>query len=214
MATVTFTNLTYQPIAPVIVAVHGQATLGRSRRGDRSKAGHGGDVIFTPGMASSAELATLAETGDPGMLATKLGRDMRVHTTVVLTGAAGVIMPGETAVGHVPVTGHGQMISLAGMLVSTNDGFATGRNIPISIYGTTEKMLNVYDAGSEANNELCSHVPGPPCSGESGNMRMTEGAEGFISVHPGIRGDGDVTLERDWRNPVAQVMVIGPLAPQ
>ena len=98
------------------------------------------------------------------------------------------------------------MVSLAAML------WVGGRNLGIPIFGVTEVVLNGYDAGSEANNERCTHVPGPPCGTGSGSMRMTERAEGCVSVHPRIRGDGGVPLSRDWRNPVARVVIIGPLA--
>ena len=63
-------------------------------------------------------------------------------------------------------------------------------------------------AGTETNNELCSHIPGPACGGDTGNMQDGPG-EGFIHVHRGFHGVGDVLSEAgyDWRNPVAEVYI-------
>ena len=222
VTTVTFTNLSYQVMAPVLVVVHGPSAGGGVGTLDSGSPirdqggivrppapGYAADVVFTPGMPASEALATLAETGSPAMLETMLGRDLRVSSTAVLTGAATVIQPGESVAAEIETT-PGQMVTLVGMLVSTNDAFAGARNIHVPYYGSVEVMLNAYDAGSEANTEMCSDIPGPPCAEDSGNMRVTAGAEGFVYVHPGIRGDAEITLDRDWRNPVARVVVVGP----
>lgn len=57
------------------------------------------------------------------------------------------------------------------------------------------------------NNELCSHIPGPACTTESGNQEATPG-EGYIHVHRGVHGIGDITADvYDWRNPVAEIFI-------
>lgn len=57
--------------------------------------------------------------------------------------------------------------------------------------------------------ELCDHIPGPPCG--KAFVRNTGGAEGYVHVHSGIHGIGDLVPEQfDWRNPVAEV-VISPI---
>jgi hypothetical protein len=62
-----------------------------------------------------------------------------------------------------------------------------------------------YDAGSEANTELCEHIPGPPCGNQA---RMLTGAEGFVHVHRGIHGVGDLNeAAMDWNNPVVKVVI-------
>ena len=67
-------------------------------------------------------------------------------------------------------------------------------------------MTPVYDAGSEANTESCLSIPGPPCG--SAGFRDTADAEGFVHVHSGIHGIGDLAPQRyDWRNPGAYVTV-------
>jgi Spondin_N len=92
----------------------------------------------------------------------------------------------------------GLLISVAAMLSLTNDGFVAARSVPLpaEVAATTTVGLHAFDAGSEANTELCTHVP---C--EIHDRRMTEGAEGFVTEHPGIRGDADLPLSRAWSGP-------------
>ena len=62
-------------------------------------------------------------------------------------------------------------------------------------------------SGTEANNELCTHVPGPACDADSGNLEDVPG-EGYVHIHRGVHGVGDLTASvYDWRNPVAEVFV-------
>ena len=65
-----------------------------------------------------------------------------------------------------------------------------------------------YDAGTEANDELCTHIPGPPtvCQGEGFNP--SRGADNFVHIHSGIHGIGNLSAARyDWRNPVARITI-------
>ena len=67
-----------------------------------------------------------------------------------------------------------------------------------------------YDSGSEVNDELCTSIPGPffaECGGSGGGAKVN-GGEGFVHVHRGVHGVGDLKPNaRDWRNPVAEVRV-------
>ena len=56
--------------------------------------------------------------------------------------------------------------------------------------------LPAYDAGSEANTESCDQVP---C--EIHGQPTTEGAEGAVREHPGIRGNVDIPERRGWQDP-------------
>eukprot|EP00121_Abeoforma_whisleri_P015246 Awhi_evm1s14050 len=47
-------------------------------------------------------------------------------------------------------------------------------------------VLPTLDAGAEANNELCTSIPVPAYTPESGKQRDLDGAEGLIHVHRGI----------------------------
>jgi hypothetical protein len=71
--------------------------------------------------------------------------------------------------------------------------------------GTKVIYANVWDAGTEANNELSTHIPGPPFGGA---MRDVGDAEGFVHIHPGIHGVGDLDASMyDWRNPGVMVTI-------
>lgn len=71
----------------------------------------------------------------------------------------------------------------------------------------TVKIMHNIITGTEENNELCSHVPGPACSETSGNLQTVSG-EGFIHVHRGIHGVGSLADDVfDWRSPVAEITI-------
>jgi Spondin_N len=90
------------------------------------------------------------------------------------------------------------LVSVAAMLSLTNDGFVAARSIPLpqQVGASARVPLRAYDAGSEANTESCAHVP---CKVHG--RRMTNGAEGVVREHPGIRGDVDISLRRRWEGP-------------
>ncbi|MEZ4630306.1 MAG: spondin domain-containing protein [Deinococcales bacterium] len=65
--------------------------------------------------------------------------------------------------------------------------------------------LHVYDAGSEANNESCTYIPGPPCG--NANQRAGHG-EGSVQLHQGLMGVGDISVEMyGWSDPVASIIL-------
>ncbi len=167
---------------------------------------HSSDMmpLFTLGAPASDELAAVAEDAMNDPLIDKLSGSSQVRDVQLATGENGPILPGETVTKVIDGSRRASWISLVGMMVTTNDGFYAMRGQRAPTYGERSFLLRGYDAGSEANNELCSHIPGPPC-GNPG-VRATEGAEGFVHVHSGIHGVGDLeSSESDWKNPVARV---------
>jgi hypothetical protein len=157
--------------------------------------------LFTPGEEAGPELAQLAEDAVSDPLLALLGTLPQVHDTNV---GAGPIPPGESATVEIEVTGNFRTLSVVGMLVTTNDGFYStsgmvrpnGRKVALNAIA--------WDAGSEGNTESCDHIPGPPCG--NALVRVTDTAEGFIHVHAGIQGTGDLApADFDWNNPVANV---------
>jgi len=120
--------------------------------------------------------------------------------------ADGVIMPGMSATVEIETNRGSQRISAAGMLVTTNDAFFAVRGVEVRKKDGPTVHARAYDAGSEFNSELCDYIPGPPC-GNPGE-RDTAGAEGYVYIHAGIHGIGDLDSEVfDWRNPVATVTI-------
>ena len=189
---VTITNLTYdQIISPPVVVVHD----------DRFS-------LFHPGQPAGSELVALAEDGMTGPLAGLLAVSTGVGDYAV---AAGGIPPGGSITVEVSVRGRAKLFSVAGMLVSSNDAFIglNGYALPFGLFNSSGSMgvnAPAYDAGSEANTESCDHIPGPPC-GNPGE-RMTDGAEGFVHIHRGIHGTGDLDASmKDWRNPAAWISI-------
>ena len=97
-------------------------------------------------------------------------------------------------------------MSLVGMLATTNDAFYALNGVAGPRQGTVTYYSVAWDAGSEANNEDCRVIPGPPCG--KFFVRATDGAEGFVHVHSGIHGVRDlVPANHDWRNPVAKITI-------
>lgn len=186
---VTVTNLTVgESFTPFLVASHRAAD----------------NLLFTPGGAPSDDLAALAEGGDTGPLQTFLDTDNRVNAT---TTSAGLLDPGQSVTVPITVRPGRDHISLAAMLIPTNDGFVSVQNIAPP-HGRRARTLYApaYDAGSEPNDELCVSIPGPVCGGAGSSPGA--GGEGFVHIHGGIHGVGDlVPAQRDWRNPVAKIVI-------
>ena len=187
---VTITNLTRgQIFSPPVVFTH------NSRYGP----------LFTAGSPASSELAEIAEDAVNQPLVDALEADSNVKDIGTVLGAMGVIKPGETASGVVEASRRFRLISLAGMAVTTNDAFyaLNGVSGPRG-HRTAVYMSPAWDSGSEANNEDCDFIPGPPC-GNPG-VRDTDDAEGYVHINAGIHGIADlVPADHDWRNPVARI---------
>lgn len=65
--------------------------------------------------------------------------------------------------------------------------------------------------GTEENNELCSHMPGPACPANSGNVDAGPG-EGYVHAHRGFHGVGDLSeADYAWLNPAAEVFIARPV---
>lgn len=186
---VTITNITSgQVFTPLAVVSHSPAV-----------------GLFQVGQAASVELEHVAEAGDTGPLAAALGAsgetaDIQALTTPLPPGQS-VTVPIMTAAGM-------DLISVVGMLVPTNDAFVALNGV-MALADSATFRVPAYDSGTEANDENCMHIPGPPnvCQGEGFN-ESREGAEGFVHIHRGIHGIMDLTASvYDWRNPVAQITI-------
>ena len=189
---VTITNITAAQIfTPVLVATH-KADVG----------------FFELGAAPSGELADLAEGGATGGLQGVLDSlpeyVMDTNTSGTTANGNPLIEPGESVTIYIDGNRDYNRLSLAGMLLPTNDTFVAVDSMPLP-RKYASSMAIAYDAGSEMNDELCANIPGPQCMGSP----FSEGlAEGFVHVSRGISGEGDLNAsDYDWRNPVARVTV-------
>lgn len=188
---VTVTNLTRgQIFSPPVVAAHSSRMT----------------PIWTLGSKASPELANVAEDALNPILIGKLKKSPFVRGIAEVKGKNGVILPGETAKVVLTTRGPADRFSMAGMLVITNDAFFGANGAPLPRRGSHTLMSPAYDAGSEANTESCAHIPGPPCG--NAMVRVTKGAEGYVHIHAGIHGIGDLKPQTyDWRNGVARISI-------
>ena len=195
---VTITNLTKgQTFTPVLIASHTPATR-----------------IFAPGTAASPQLQVLAEEGDTAMLAALL-RGTSTTVGEVVTGPpplAGLQTPGTTRTYDISGGGTFTQLSLAAMLIPTNDAFVGANSVTLpSGFDPIVVDLLAYDSGTEINDELCASIPGPSfteCGGPGGGGRPGRG-EGAVTVHNGMHGVGTMSAPlRDWRGPVARVTIV------
>ena len=161
--------------------------------------------LFELGQPASSELYPLAEDGNTTPLTDHLDTLSSVLEYEV---SAGPVMPGDSVTLEVTTRRTLRFVSVAGMLVTTNDAFFAIRGVRVPLFDEKTVEAEAYDAGSEANTEDCDDIPGPPC----GNINRVGGGEGYVSIHSGIHGTaGGVPTsdlnpsERDWRNPVALI---------
>lgn len=165
---------------------------------------HEDDVsMFAAGSAASPELAALAEGGDTAPLADLLAGSGSVADLETTDGLLG---PGESVTFMIRSSRRAGYLSVAAMLIPTNDAFFALNGAKVPRGGSTTYRVVAYDAGSEPNTESCDDIPGPVCGGEGGSP--TAGGEGFVHVHNGIHGIADLsTSVYDWRNPVAMIHI-------
>ena len=192
MYEVRVTNLTNaQRFTPILAVTH--------TRGAR---------VFRPGTAATPELKALAEGGDTGPLTALLtGLPAAVRE---VGSTSGLLTRGASVTFEISGGGGFDLLSLAAMLIPTNDAFV-GLETTLPESGETKVVYAyVYDAGTEQNDELCSSIPGPffsECGGPGGGAAAGNG-EGVVTVHSGIHGVGDLMPHlRDWRNPAARIAI-------
>jgi len=186
MYEVTITNITSgQTFTPILVASHKKSVN-----------------LFTLGTAASQELEELAEGGATGPLAAVLMSNSKVKD---VTDSGALLGPGQSVMIEVSAK-KASRISVAAMLVPTNDTFMALNNAKAPKQGSITYQVGAYDAGSEPNDELCASIPGGGgCAGEGFSAAN---GEGFVHISSGIHGIGDLAPEAyDWRNPVASITI-------
>jgi Spondin_N len=188
---VSITNLTRgQQFTPILAVTH-RPTI----------------ALFALGQPASDPLRTLAEEGNTAPFVTALTGNAAV--TRLLPGA-GLTNPGTTARFTIEGDPWRDKLSVAAMLIPTNDNFVAVNSVDLPERGETVVFARSYDAGTELNDEKCASIPGPffvECNGSGGGARIG-GGEGYVYIGNGIHGIGDLKADlRDWRNPVAQVRI-------
>jgi hypothetical protein len=176
---------------------------------------HGGDYrLFEVGMPASNALELLAEGGDNSMLTAETNSSEGVYASVAADAPIG---PGGSAQWTISDTdAHSvRSLSLATMLVNTNDGFSGTNSLDLSSLdvGQVLQLKTVaYDSGTEANTEMAGTIPGPADGGEGFNAVRDDIADhvamhsGVVSVVDGL--DGSVlTSSHRFLNPIIQLTI-------
>ena len=162
-----------------------------------------GVSLYELGSPASAELTAIAEGGDTAPLAAVLEADPRVAD---VQNSGSLLAPGQSVTVTVSATRGARFISLASMMLPTNDGFIALNSVRAPRQGTVTYYSQGFDAGSEPNDELCISIPGPTCGGEGPSPGVD--GEGYVHINRGIHGIGDLAPDvYDWRNPVAAITI-------
>jgi hypothetical protein len=200
---VTITNLTgSQPFSPGVIATHTKSV-----------------EVWAPGSAASEGIRLIAENGDDA------------PAVAELTGAPGVFdvvgtgLPPVHRVGgpgpasrtfRIAAGGNANHLSVAVMLICTNDGFTGVHGVRLpGGFKPAEFLGQGYDAGTESNDQSFTHIVdpcgeiGPVAAAADGQNLRTPTPGGLIHLHPGIQpGVGDLSAAaHGWANPTARITV-------
>lgn len=196
---VTVENLTNaQPLSPVAVVAH-----------------QSGYSVFAVGDPATVGLEELAEGGDNTRILADADADTNVVTTVsggAPIGPAGVeIITVNVLETDLPAL----QISVASMVVNTNDAFSAINAVPLDGVAVGESwsaMTIAYDAGTEADSEAAADIPGPAGGGEGFNATRSDSAD-RVAMHSGVisQDDGfaasDLSGQHRFDNPVMRVSI-------
>jgi Spondin_N len=208
---VTFTDLmSGQPLTPAVAATH-----------------RGRNKLFRVGDRASFGLKEIAENGNPMPMLSRLASDRDVSDSLespggplVPAGSPGDAMFGQSTTFTITADRGARRLSLASMLICTNDGFTgvNGLRLPAKVGRSVTVETMAYDAGTEANTEDFADMV-PPCqaligisTGEPGTGQSDPALaqNDVIRHHPGITGRRDlVPAVHGWdiNAPVARITV-------
>ena len=196
---VTVSNLTNaQPLSPVAVIAHQ----------DNYR-------VFSVGSASTIEFEQMAEGGDnSSLLAVAI-----VNSMVMATGSgAAPIGPAGSGVTTIDVPESelpGLNLSVATMLVNTNDAFTGISAVPVKSMAIGDVLSfygPAYDAGTESDSEVASTIPGPAGGGEGFNAARDDEAN-RVAMHSGVVSNSDglatsgLTEQHRFDNPVVRIQI-------
>ncbi|MFT6985822.1 MAG: hypothetical protein ACJAT7_001642 [Psychromonas sp.] len=160
--------------------------------------------LWQTGETASLALESLAEGGDTSQLIALNGiQQSQVSSTAVT--------PGDTITWTLEVAqGAPLSVSLATMLINTNDGFTGFTDMDLSALAlgdSYQKMLMVYDAGTEMNDEVA--LPGS--GGEAFNASRI-GDVNRVYAHAGVLTENELTgsvllAEHKFDNPAGKLII-------
>ncbi len=188
--------------------------------------------VFSPGVIATHTMqASVWEPDAPASEGIRLIAEDGAEATAVtdLSGAAGVyavistLAPINRIGGpaglptsrtfRIAASANANRLSVAVMLICTNDGFTglAGVKLPGG-FNVESHLVGAWDAGSEQNNERFNQIvdacqmAGPVSAPPDGNGRVA--TSGVIARHANITGVGDLSVAlHGWRFPVARITV-------
>ena len=188
--TITMKNLSYtQPMSPMAVVYH-----------------NNNKNVFKIGEKATVALEKLSESGDNSAV-------LAQFTSTQSQGGNGLILPSKSDTVTIESSSK-DCISIASMLVNTNDAFVGANCIDVRNLKRDESLslkLTAYDAGTEKNSELASTIPGPAGGGEGVNSQRND--INFVHIHANVitKDDGlltsTLTQAHKWNNPVATLII-------
>ena len=196
---ITVTNLTNgQPLSPIGVIAHAD-----------------GYSVFSIGAAATAGLEQLAEGGDNSALLAEADADANVFATA--SGGAPIGPGGRETISIEVLQSDlaGMRLSTSTMLVNTNDAITMANAVDLSAMQSGDAVMLrtiAYDAGTEADTELATHIPGPAGGGEGFNAARDDDAD-RVSMHGGVVGADDgfagsgLNNQHRFDNPVSMVRI-------
>jgi hypothetical protein len=157
----------------------------------------------------------MAEGGDNSALLAEADADAMVIATG--SGAAPIGPAGSETVTIelLNLERLGLHFSVATMLVNTNDAFTGLNAIPVETMAVGDVLTihgNAYDAGTEADSELATDIPGPAGGGEGFNAARDDQAD-QVTMHAGVVSSDDgfassaLTEQHRFDNPVVQIRI-------
>ena len=168
--------------------------------------------LFEVGQSASVDLEYLAEGGSNAQLLALSDSDANVYQGI---SGNGLILSGEQDTVSIRVDPNQEgYISVASMLVNTNDAFVgeSGLSLKSLAVGDTFVMnMNVWDSGTELNDELAATIPGPAGGGEGFNT--TRDDTDVVSFHSGVISQDDglttsaLSANHRFLNPGARITI-------
>lgn len=203
---VTVQNLTSgQPLSPVVAATHAPSI-----------------AMFANGELASPELEAIAEDGNQIPMFDLLSGSAQVTQAVdvgmPLTPSGQVVGNFTDAATFEMAASPGDRISLATMLICTNDGFTGLDRARLPANGSVVYWTFAYDAGTEDNTEMSEDIV-DPCSGlgpvglegdPNGNEDAAVDTDPQMQIgrHRGILGGGDLDpAAHNWQGAIAKVTI-------
>ena len=157
----------------------------------------------------------MAEGGDNTALLAEADADAMVTVTGSGTAPIGPAGSETVTVELLESALPGLRISIATMLVNTNDAFSGVDGMQVgnmAVGDVLDKRSIAYDAGTEADSEQAATIPGPAGGGEGFNAARDDQAD-RVSMHSGVvSGDdgfatSDLTEQHRFDNPVVQIRI-------